>query len=61
MPRILNIYLRVIKSKIELLCVQNEHLETKKTVASGVMESPNKPGRPRRQWLDDVNEWFGSH
>ena len=27
------------------------------TVVFGVMEGPNKPRKPKREWLEDIKEW----
>jgi len=28
------------------------------TVVFGAMEEKNKPGRPKKEWLDDIKEWI---
>ena len=30
-----------------------------KSVMFGMMEGTNKKGRPKREWLDDIQEWCG--
>jgi len=29
-----------------------------KSVVTGVMDGDNRRGRPYREWLDDINEWY---
>ena len=47
----------ISKREIELRTYMHINKRLIKTVAfGGVVEGPNKPGRPRKEWLDVVKE-----
>jgi len=50
-----DIYQRLIERKLNFFV--HVYRMNNKTIVFGVMESPNKPGRPRKEWLSDVIEW----
>jgi len=53
-----DIYQKVIERKLNFCgcCTRHEQKETDKTVVFEVLEGSNKPGRPTREWLDNVKE-----
>ena len=56
-----NVVQQVIRRKLGLfghVCrMKDDRLV--KSVMFGMMEGTNKKGRPKRKWLDDIQEWCG--